>query len=151
MKRHITEPLRILYKRFCTEEEMTSEHMEAMRDICHAYMVSTKVPNMKCVLVIESDGSVKQKVPYNEDEGAIIYLYDKESRIVWESIEGRHYTDSIPYETKRLFYEPRFLEHACTDSDQSRCHNAIKELYKSLNNTKYVILWTLTSKASSIT
>ena len=92
MKRHITEPLRILYKRFCTEEEMTSEHMEAMRDICHAYMVSTKVPNMKCVLVIESDGSVKQKVPYNEDEGAIIYLYDKESRIVWESIEGRHYT-----------------------------------------------------------
>ena len=110
MKRHITEPLRILYKRFCTEEEMTSEHMEAMRDICHAYMVSTKVPNMKCVLVIESDGSVKQKVPYNEDEGAIIYLYDKESRIVWESIEGRHYTDSIPYETKRLFYEPRFLE-----------------------------------------
>ena len=110
LKRHITEPLRILYKRFCTEEEMTSEHMEAMRDICHAYMVSTKVPNMKCVLVIESDGSVKQKVPYNEDEGAIIYLYDKESRIVWESIEGRHYTDSIPYETKRLFYEPRFLE-----------------------------------------
>ena len=53
-----------------------------MRDICHAYMVLTKVPNMKCVLVIESDGSVKQKVPYNEDEGAIIYLYDKESRIV---------------------------------------------------------------------
>ena len=110
MKRHITEPLRFLYKRFCTEEEMNSEHMEAMRDICHGYMVSTKVPNMKCVLVIESDGSVKQKVPYNEDEGAIIYLYDKESRIVWESIEGRHYTDSIPYETKRLFYEPRFLE-----------------------------------------
>lgn len=110
LKRHITEPLRILYKRFCTEEEMSPEHMEAMRDICHAYMVSTKVPNMKCVLVIESDGSVKQKVPYNEDEGAIIYLYDKESRIVWESIEGRHYTDSIPYETKRLFYEPRFLE-----------------------------------------
>ena len=28
MKRHITEPLRILYKRFCTEEEMTSEHRD---------------------------------------------------------------------------------------------------------------------------
>ena len=29
LKRHITEPLRILYKRFCTEEEMTSEHMDS--------------------------------------------------------------------------------------------------------------------------
>ena len=25
-------------------------------------------------------------------------------------MEGRHYTDSIVYETKRLFYEPRFVE-----------------------------------------
>ena len=25
-------------------------------------------------------------------------------------MEGRHYTDSIPYETKRLFYEPRFVD-----------------------------------------
>ena len=24
--------------------------------------------------------------------------------------EGRHYTDSIAYETRRLFYEPRFLD-----------------------------------------
>ena len=126
MKRHITEPLRILYKRFCTEEEMTSEHMEAMRDICHAYMVSTKVPNMKCVLVIESDGSVKQKVPYNEDEGAIIYLYDKESRIVWESIEGRHYTDSIPYEMKRLFYDRDFLR--CVRNMVQRSENGKRRM-----------------------
>lgn len=65
---------------------------------------------MKCVLVIEKDGSVRQRIPYDEKNGAIIYLYDKESRIVWESVEGRHYTDSIPYETKRLFYEPRFVD-----------------------------------------
>ena len=64
---------------------------------------------MKCVLVIEKDGEVRQRVPYSED-GAIIRLYDKESRIVWESMEGRYYTDSIMYDTKRLFYEPRFLE-----------------------------------------
>ena len=62
---------------------------------------------MKCVLVIEKDGSVRQRIPYDEKNGAIIYLYDKESRIVWESVEGRHYTDSIPYETKRLFYPHR--------------------------------------------
>ena len=110
MKRHITESLRILYKRFCTEEDMTPERMEAMRDVCFAYKVTTKVPNMNCVLVIEKDGVIRQRVPYDEDEGAIIFLYDKESRIVWESLEGRHYTDSIVYETKRLFYEPRFVE-----------------------------------------
>ena len=62
------------------------------------------------MLVIEKDGSVRQRIPYDTKNGAIIYLYDKESRIVWESVEGRHYTDSIPYETKRLFYEPRFVD-----------------------------------------
>lgn len=109
-KRHITESLRVLYKRFCTEEEMDDARMEAMRDVCFSYEVTTKVPNMKCVLVIEKDGEVRQRVPYNEESGAVIRLYDKESRIVWESIEGRYYTDSIVYDTRRLFYEPRFLE-----------------------------------------
>lgn len=110
MKRHITEHLRVLYKHFCTEEAMTPERMEAMRDICYAYTIKTKVPNMNCVLVIEKDGEVHQRVPYDAQEDTIVFLYDKESRIIWESLEGRYYTDSIPYETKRLFYEPRFVE-----------------------------------------
>ena len=109
-KRHITESLRILYKRFLREDEMNSERMEALHDICFAYEITTKVHGMNCVLVIEKDGSVKQRIPYDEEEGAVIFLYDKESRVVWESLEGRHYTDSISYETKRLFYEPRFLD-----------------------------------------
>ena len=110
LKRHITDSLKILYKRFCTLDEMTPERMEAMRDICYSYEVSTKVRGMRCVLVIEKDGSLKQRIPYDLENGAIIQLYDKESRIVWESMEGRYYTDSISYETKRLFYEPRFME-----------------------------------------
>lgn len=110
MKRHITEHLRVLYKHFCTEENMTPERMEAMRDICYAYTIHTKVPNMNCILVIEKDGEVHQRVPYDDQEETIVFLYDKESRIIWESVEGRYYTDSIPYETKRLFYEPRFVE-----------------------------------------
>ncbi|MGN1164983.1 MAG: DUF5717 family protein [Lachnospiraceae bacterium] len=110
LKRHITEHLRVLYKRFCVKEEMNDERMEAMRDICYAYSVSTKVPDMNYVLVIEKDGSVRQRVPYEHDSTTVICLYDKESRIVWESVSGRYYTDSIPYETKRLFYEPRFLD-----------------------------------------
>ena len=110
LKQRITESLRILYKRFCIESEMTPEHMEAMRDICYSYSISTRVPNMKCVLVIEKDGELGQRVPYSSEEPTIIRLYDKESRIVWESTEGRYYTDSIPYETKRLFYESRFLD-----------------------------------------
>ena len=89
---------------------MTPERMEAMRDICYAYTIKTKVPNMNCVLVIEKDGEVHQRVPYDAQEDTIVFLYDKESRIIWESLEGRYYTDSIPYETKRLFYEPRFVE-----------------------------------------
>lgn len=110
MKRHITESLRILYKRFCLEDEMNDERMKAMRDICYSYEVTTKVRNMNCILVIEMDGSIRQRIPYDAKQGAVICLYDKESRVVWESLEGRYYTDSITYETKRLFYEPRFLE-----------------------------------------
>lgn len=109
LKRHITDSLKILYKRFCREEDMNSERIEAMRDICFAYEVRTKVPDMARVLVIEKDGAIRQQIPYTE-EGAIIYLYDKEARIIWESKAGRYYTDSISYETIRLFYEPRFLE-----------------------------------------
>lgn len=109
MKRHINESLKIIYKRFCSEEEMTGERLEAMRDVCYAYEVTTKVSGLKCVLVIEKDGTIKQRVPYT-DGGAIVYLYDKEARIIWESLDGRHYTDSIVYETRRLFYEPRYLE-----------------------------------------
>jgi len=109
MKRNISDSLRVLYKRFCVQEEMDAERMDALRDVCYSYEVTTKVPNMKCVLVIEKDGEVRQRVPYSEN-GAIIRLYDRESRIIWESMEGRYYTDSIVYETKRLFYEPRCLE-----------------------------------------
>ena len=118
-KRHISESLRVLYKRFCTAEEMDAKRMEAMRDICYSYGVTTKVPNMKCVLVIEKDGEVRQRVPYNEKDGAVIHLYDRESRIVWESMEGRYYTDSIVYETDRLFYEPRFMEMCREYADAS--------------------------------
>lgn len=110
LKRHITDSLCVLYKKFCSEKEMTPEHMEAMRDVCFAYSIKTKVPNMHRVLVIEKDGSVTQKVPYEENGSTIIFLYDKEARVIWESVDGRYYTDSIPYETRRLFYEPRFLE-----------------------------------------
>ena len=110
MKRHITDSLRVIYKHFCNENDMTPERMEAMRDICYAYAITTKVPNMNCVLVIEKDGEVHQRIPYDAEEDTIVFLYDKESRIIWESLEGRYYTDSIPYETKRLFYEPRFVE-----------------------------------------
>lgn len=108
-KRRITEYLRILYKHICVNAEMTAEQKEAMKDICFSYSVSTKIPNMKCVLVIEKDGEIGQRVPYEADGSTIVQLHDKESRIVWEAMNGRYYTDSIAYETKRMFYEPGFL------------------------------------------
>lgn len=108
-KRHITDSLRVLYKRFCEEDDMTPKLMEAMRDISYSYEITAKVPGMNCVLVIEKDGNILQRVAYQE-EGTVVRLYDKESRVIWESLEGRYYTDSVAYETKRLFYEPKFLE-----------------------------------------
>lgn len=109
--RRINESLRIIYKRCCTERDMTPDRMNAMYDLCHAYEVKTTMPNMSYVMVIEPDGSIRQRIPYNPD-GTIVYLYSKDARIVWEARDGRHYMDSIPYETMRLFYESRFMD-AC--------------------------------------
>ncbi len=110
LKRHISDSLRIIYNRFINPNTISLEELDALYDVCHAYQVTTCVKGMKYVLVIEADGSVRQRVAYKANQGAIVYLYDKESRIVWEADDGLHYMDSIPYETRRLFYEMRYLE-----------------------------------------
>lgn len=110
LKRHVNDSLRVLYNRFINPNTISPEELDALYDVCHAYRVVTEHPGMKYVLVIEKDGSIRQRVAYKPETGAKVYLYHKEARIVWESDNGRHYTDSIPYETKRLFYEMRYLE-----------------------------------------
>ncbi len=109
LKRHINDSLRVIYNRFIRENEATLDEIEALYDICHKYHVTTSQKGMKYVLVIEKDGNVRQRVAYTE-HGATVYLYDKESRIVWEGADGTHYTDSIPYDAIRMFYEMRFME-----------------------------------------
>ena len=108
-KRHINASLRVLYNRFLNENNLGMEEINALHDICHKYHVTTENPNVKYVLVIEKDGNVRQRVAYTES-GAYVYLYDKESRIVWEAGDGRHYTDTIAYDSVRMFYELRFME-----------------------------------------
>ena len=112
LKRHVDDSFRVLYNRFINPNTASLDELDAVYDICHAYQVTTTIPGMKYVIVIEKDGSVKQRVPYKQGHGAKVYLFDKEARIVWEADDGFRYVDSIPYETKRLFYEMRYLE-AC--------------------------------------
>lgn len=108
-KRRINEQLRVIYKRFITEDVMNPKRIQALYDICHAYEVTTKAPNMKFVQVVSEDGAITQKVPYT-DKGAQVFLYAKTDRIIWENKDGRHFTDSIPYESKRMFYELRYMD-----------------------------------------
>ena len=117
-KRHVNDSLRILYNRFIQENDLSLEDKEALYDICHKYHVTTSKKDVKYVLVIEKDGQICQRVAYSE-EGAFVYLYDKESRIVWEANDGFHYIDSISYDTVRMFYEMRFME-ICKKQAQSR-------------------------------
>ena len=108
-RRNVNEQLRIIYKRFVVESAMNTERVKALYDVCHAYWITTKVRNMKYIHVIAEDGTITQKAPYTE-HGAMVFLYAKTNRLVWESKDGRHYTDSIPYESKRLFYELRYMD-----------------------------------------
>lgn len=64
---------------------------------------------MAFVMVIEPDGTISQKVQYSAD-GVIVYLYNKDARIVWEQRRPAISIDSIPYETMRMFYENRYME-----------------------------------------
>ena len=88
---------------------MNPDRVKALYDICHAYEITTKVRNMKFIHVVAEDGSITQTVPYTED-GAQVFLYSKTDRLVWEAKNGRHYTDSIPYESKSSVYELRYLD-----------------------------------------
>lgn len=124
-RRQIDEMLRIIYKRFLTEDAMDLDKIKALYDICHAYEIVTKVPNMKFIHVISEDGSVSQKVPYTE-KGAQVFLYTKTERLVWEGKDGRHYTDSISYESRRLFYELRYMD-MCKRYMNSIHHNRTEE------------------------
>lgn len=110
LTRHINDSLRVIYNRFINPNELSLDEMDAVYDICHAYQVTVKVKGIKYVLVIEKDGSVRQRVPYKADRGAIVYLYDKDSRIVFEADNGLHYTDSVTYDARRMFHEMRFME-----------------------------------------
>ncbi len=76
----------IIYKRFLVEDEMKQERIKALYDICHAYWITTKVPNMKFIHVIADDGTVTQKVPYTEK--GRVFLYSKTDRLVWEAKDG---------------------------------------------------------------
>ncbi len=109
LMRRINDRLRIIYKRFCNEEMMTVDQIQALNDICHAYSISTSVSNMRNVLVLDGQGNIIERVPYTGPD-TVIFVHDSTSRVIWESEEGRFYADSIPYETKRLFYEPHFIE-----------------------------------------
>ena len=123
MKRRINDSLRVIYNRMIHPNDVTLDELDAIYDICHAYQVTTKMPGIKYVLVIEKDGSIRQRVAYRAQEGAKVYLYDKEARIVWEADNGIYYVDTVPFETKRLFYEMRYLElckpHMTTEKAQA--------------------------------
>ena len=123
--KRINENLRIIYKRCCPERDMNDTRLRAMYDICHAYEVTTSKPDIFMVLVLEADGTISQKVPYNP-EGTIVYLYNKDARIIWETREGRRFVDSIPYDTIRLFYENKYME-LCRNSEKEHLSEQLHE------------------------
>ena len=108
-RRNVDDRLRIIYKRFVVESSLNTERVKALYDICHAYLITTKLNNMKYVQVIGENGTVTQRIPYTEN-GAQVFLYAKTDRIVWEGKDGRHYMESIPYDSKRLFYELQYMD-----------------------------------------
>ena len=100
----------MIYNRFLNPSTLSLDEVDAVYDIYHAYQVTTSAKGIKYVLVIEKDGSVRQRVPYKTKRGAMVYLYDKDARVVFEADNGLHYTDSISYDARRVFHELRFAD-----------------------------------------
>ena len=116
-KKHITEPLRIIYKRFLNEENLTPKRREALNEICHVYEVIVQSDWMKSVIVINAEGEIANRVSVIDGK-AQIHLYSKEDRIVWEGRNGIHYVESVNYESRRLFYDKHYLELCRPDPEQ---------------------------------
>ena len=117
----ISEPLRVIYKRFIDERSMNNDRINALYDICYTYQVTTDVPDMKYIIVISEDGTITSRVPYKEG-GTLVCMYAKSDRIIWESNDNKHYTDTIPYESRRMFYELRYMD-LCRKYMNSLNHN----------------------------
>ena len=116
-KKHITEPLRIIYKRFLNEENLTPKRREDLNEICHVYEVIVQSDRMKSVIVINAEGEIANRVSVIDGK-AQIHLYSKEDRIVWEGRNGIHYVESVNYESRRLFYDKHYLELCRPDPEQ---------------------------------
>ena len=108
-RRNIDSNLKVIYRRFISEATMTQERMKALYDICHAYQVTTKIKDMRHVYVIAEDGKIEQRA-HVYGQSATVFIFSKTDRLVWEHKNGRHYSESIPYESQRLFYELRFMD-----------------------------------------
>lgn len=108
-RRAIDDFLRVIYKRFIREDMLNLERVKALYDICHSYEITTTVGGMKRVHVIGEDGVVSGTVSCT-DGRAVVYLYTKNDRLVWEGKNGSFFTDSISYESRRLFYELKYLD-----------------------------------------
>lgn len=136
LKRHINDSLRVIYNRFLNPSALSLEEMDAIYDIYHAYQVTTNVKGIKYVLVIEKDGSVRQRIPYKAQRGAMVYLYDKDARIVFEADNGLHYTDSVSYDARRLFHELRFADvcknHKVLQTEQGAVEQEIPLSFENL-------------------
>ena len=51
-RRNVDDRLRIIYKRFVVESSLNTERVKALYDICHAYLITTKLNNMKYVQAV---------------------------------------------------------------------------------------------------
>ena len=84
LMRRINDRLRIIYKRFCNEDSMSIDQIQALNDICHAYSISTTAPDMRNVLVLDGQGTVIERIPYTGPD-TVIFVHDSTSRVIWES------------------------------------------------------------------
>lgn len=107
--RRINSNLRILYKHILSDNEMNIEKIKAIYDITHAYAITTRVPNLKYILVIANDGGIYQRVPYS-NKGSQVILDSKDDIIAWESNDGMYYVGSVKYNAERLFNEHKYID-----------------------------------------
>ncbi len=107
--RMLNSSLKVLYRYYLSDQEMNIEKIKAIYDISHLYQITTKVSNIRYVLVIANDGGIYQKIPYTE-HGAQVLLDSKDDIIAWERNDGTRYVGSVKYQTERLFYESKYIE-----------------------------------------
>ena len=106
----ISKNLKVLYKYFLPEWDLSEDESEALADILYTYEFRTENKRISHIVVLHNGVAKANVVPCN-DGVAYVRLYTKADHLVLQDKRGNIYIDTIPYKLSRMFYDEKYITY----------------------------------------